>query len=61
MAELAAIGWTISQTVRDGRPSYEMRYCIMSRKRSAKEFATAVGGHWSIEKSLYWQLEVAFG
>ena len=59
--KLAAIGWTISDTVRDGKRCYEMRYYIMSRKLSAKEFAAAVRGHWSIENSLHWQLDVTFG
>jgi predicted transposase YbfD/YdcC len=27
---------------------------------SAKEFAAAVRGHWSIENSLHWQLDVTF-
>jgi predicted transposase YbfD/YdcC len=58
---LAAIGWTINDTMRDGKRCYEMRYYIMSRKLSAKEFAAAVRGHWSIENSLHWQLDVTFG
>jgi predicted transposase YbfD/YdcC len=57
---LRAIGWTINDTVRDGKRSYEMRYYIMSRKLSAKEFAAAVRGHWSIENRLHWQLDVTF-
>jgi len=58
---LVAIGWTINDTMRDGKRCYEMRYYIMSRKLSAKEFAAAVRGHWSIENSLHWQLDVTFG
>jgi predicted transposase YbfD/YdcC len=58
--KLAAIGWTINDTIRDGRRCYEMRYYIMSRKLSAREFAAAVRGHWSIENSLHWQLDVTF-
>jgi predicted transposase YbfD/YdcC len=58
--KLAAIGWTISSTVRDGRLCHETRYYIMSRKLSAKQFAAAVRGHWSIENSLHWQLDVTF-
>ena len=58
--KLAAIGWTISDTVRDGNRCHEMRYYIMSRKLSAKEFAAAVRGHWSIENRLHWQLDVTF-
>ena len=59
--KLAAIGWTISDTMRDGKRCCDMRYYIMSRKLSAKEFAAAVRGHWSIENSLHWQLDVTFG
>ena len=58
--KLAAIGWTINDTLRDGKRCYEMRYYILSRKLSAKEFAAAVRGHWSIENSLHWQLDVTF-
>jgi predicted transposase YbfD/YdcC len=58
--KLAAIGWTISDTMRDGKRCHEMRYYIMSRKLSAKEFAAAVRGHWSIENRLHWQLDVTF-
>ena len=58
---LAAIGWTINDTMRDGKRCYEMRFYIMSRKLSAKQFAAAVRGHWSIENSLHWQLDVTFG
>ena len=60
-ANLAAIGWTINQTVRDGKSCHEMRYYIMSRKLSAREFAAAVRGDWSIENCLHWQLNVTFG
>ena len=59
--KLAAIGWAISDTMRDGKRCHEMRYYIMSRKLSAKDFAAAVRGHWSVENSLHWQLDVTFG
>jgi len=58
---LAAIGCTINETMRGGNRCYETRYYILSRKLSAKEFAAAVRGHWSIENSLHWQLDVTFG
>lgn len=58
---LKAIGWAINDTMRDGKRSYEMRYYIMSRKMSARQFAAAVRGHWAIENSLHWQLDVTFG
>ena len=38
-----------------------MRYYILSRRLDAKEFADAVRGHWGIENSLHWQLDVTFG
>ena len=55
--KLKAIGWTISETVRNGQTSTQMRYYIMSRKL---EFADVVRGRWSIENSLHWQLDVTF-
>ena len=59
--KLKAIGWTINDVMRDGKRCYEMRYYILSRKLSAKEFAAAVRSHWSIENNLHWQLDVTFG
>jgi len=57
---LAAIGWAISDTLRNGKRSYEMRYYILSEKISARRFAAAVRSHWSIENQLHWQLDVTF-
>ena len=57
---LAAIGWAISDTLRNGKRSYEMRYYILSKKLSARKFAAAVRSHWSIENQLHWQLDVTF-
>jgi predicted transposase YbfD/YdcC len=57
---LKAIGWVISDTIRDGKHCHEMRYYILSRKLSAKRFAAAVRRHWSIENQLHWQLDVTF-
>ena len=58
--KLSAIGWAISDTVRGGKHCYEMRYYILSKKLSARRFATAVRNHWSIENGLHWQLDVTF-
>jgi predicted transposase YbfD/YdcC len=38
-----------------------VRYYITSRYLSGEKFATAVRGHWGIENSLHWQLDVTFG
>jgi len=59
--KLAAIGMTTSVTMRDGKQTSEMRFYILSRKLSAREFAAAVREHWSIENRLHWQLDVTFG
>ena len=59
--KLTRVGVTISHVVRDDKPTTEVRYYIMSKKLTAKRFAEAVRGHWSIENSLHWQLDVTFG
>jgi len=38
----------------------EKHYYISSRKLSAKTFLQAVRGHWGIENSLHWVLDVVF-
>jgi predicted transposase YbfD/YdcC len=59
--DLDAVGVTFSErTDARGRTSLEGRYYILSRQLSAKEFADAVRGHWSIENQLHWQLDVSF-
>lgn len=59
--QLKRIGVAINETLRDNKQTLEVRYYIMSKKLSAKKFAEAVRGHWSIENSLHWQLDVTFG
>jgi predicted transposase YbfD/YdcC len=59
--KLTAIGIAINDTVRQGQPTSEVRYYILSRKPAARKFAAAVRGHWSIENRLHWQLDVTFG
>jgi predicted transposase YbfD/YdcC len=44
-----------------GRENCETRYYLVSKYLSAKRFAAAVRGHWAIENSLHWQLDVTFG
>jgi predicted transposase YbfD/YdcC len=59
--DLSAVGVTFSErTDSRGRTGLEGRYYILSRQLSAKEFADAVRGHWSIENQLHWQLDVSF-
>jgi predicted transposase YbfD/YdcC len=60
-AKLQAIGMTINDTLRNGKAALEVRYYILSKKMSARRFASAVRGHWGIENRLHWQLDVTFG
>jgi predicted transposase YbfD/YdcC len=58
---LKRIGVAINVTTRDGRQTDAVRYYILSRRMGARSFAAAVRGHWGIENSLHWQLDVSFG
>jgi len=58
---LRAIGVAINISTRDGKPSDAVRDYILSRRLDAEAFAGAVRGHWKIENSLHWQLDVTFG
>ena len=59
--DLSAVGITISErSDSKGRHSRETRYSILSRLVTAQELATAVRGHWGIEKNLLLQLDVSF-
>jgi predicted transposase YbfD/YdcC len=58
---LKQIGVAISDTVRNGKPCDDVRYYILSRRLSARRFGVMVRGHWGIENSLHWQLDMSFG
>lgn len=55
---LKSIGMTI--TYRHADCDGEVRYYITSFASNAKRFASAVRGHWSIENSLHWVMDVTF-
>ncbi|MHC4407168.1 MAG: ISAs1 family transposase [Planctomycetota bacterium] len=56
-----AVGMVVRTTVdHEGRESGDVRYFIASRLLSGKRFAQAVRGHWGIENSLHWVLDVTF-
>jgi predicted transposase YbfD/YdcC len=58
---IKAIGMAVRVTEHDdGRASDDVRYYITSRYLNGKRFANAVRGHWGIENSLHWQLDVTF-
>ena len=51
-----AIGYRLDKS---GKPSLEYRYYISSAELDTARFATAVRGHWRIENSLHWVLDVS--
>jgi predicted transposase YbfD/YdcC len=57
---LKSIGMTTSCCLRDGKETIEVRYYISSLKVDVKPFARAVRGHWSIENSCHWSLDMTF-
>jgi predicted transposase YbfD/YdcC len=57
---LKSIGVVTSQRVRDGKTTVEVRYYISSLTVDVKQFARAVRGHWSIENSCHWSLDMTF-
>lgn len=58
--KLKSIGQAINISFRDGREVADIRYFILSMPSQVKRFATAVRGHWSIENSLHWTLDMTF-
>jgi predicted transposase YbfD/YdcC len=57
---LKSIGIVTSSCVRDGKETIEVRYYISSLKVDVKRFARAVRGHWSIENTCHWTLDMTF-
>ncbi len=55
------IGMVVSERLVNGKLSKETRHFISSVQiKDIKMFAKAVRGHWSIENSLHWQLDVSY-
>jgi predicted transposase YbfD/YdcC len=57
---LKSIGLATSHCLRDGKETIDVRYYISSLEVEVKEFARAVRGHWSIENSCHWTLDMTF-
>jgi predicted transposase YbfD/YdcC len=58
--DLRSVIIVVSERVVEGVVSCERRYYISSRKAGAKTFLSAIRGHWGIENSLHWVLDVGF-
>ncbi len=57
---LKSIGVVTSCCLRDGKETLEVRYYISSLAVSVKRFAHAVRGHWGIENSCHWSLDITY-
>lgn len=58
--DIQSVGCAIGNTIRDGHATGLVRYFISSLKPDAKRFGKAVRGHWGIENSQHWVLDVTF-
>lgn len=59
-AGLKSIGVVVSECVRDGKTTDEVRYYISSLGVGVRRFAHAVRSHWSIENSCHWSLDITY-
>jgi predicted transposase YbfD/YdcC len=57
---LKTIGMVTSVCVRDGKETIEIRYYISSLDMDVKRFARAVRGHWGIENTCHWSLDITY-
>lgn len=58
--DLTSIGVVVSTCMRDGKETIETRYYISSLAVGVKQFARAVRGHWGIENTCHWTLDMTF-
>ena len=59
-AGLRSIGVVVSECVRDGKETVEVRHYISSLGLGVKRFAHAIRSHWGIENSCHWSLDVTY-
>ena len=57
---LKSIAMATSRCLRDGEETVEVRYYISSLTLDVKRFARAARGHWGIENSCHWSLDMTF-
>jgi predicted transposase YbfD/YdcC len=57
---LVSVGMCEARRELNGQTSQEKRYYLSSLGVDAERFAKAARGHWSIENSLHWILDVVF-
>ncbi len=57
---LRTLGLVIRTRETDGVETGDVQYYISSLKRGVKTFAKAVRGHWGIENTCHWSLDMTF-
>jgi predicted transposase YbfD/YdcC len=57
---LRTIGVAIRISWQNGKETSEVRYYISSLRLGVRRFAASVRGHWGIENTLHWCLDVTF-
>jgi predicted transposase YbfD/YdcC len=58
---LRSLGMVLSERqVGDHEPTCEVRFFISSLKPRVRTLAQAVRGHWGIENSLHWHMDISF-
>jgi predicted transposase YbfD/YdcC len=58
--KLNCIGMVRAERTLNGKTSLEERFYISSLDGNARTFGTAVRGHWGIENSVHWLLDLVF-
>lgn len=58
---LQSVGVVEARRTIHGKESVERRYYLSSLKNEVAKFAKAVRGHWGVENSLHWVLDMVFG
>ena len=59
-AGLRTIGVAIRKSESDGKSTIEVRFYIASIAMGVQRFAQYIRGHWAIENTLHWCLDVTF-
>jgi predicted transposase YbfD/YdcC len=57
---LRTLGMVIRTRETGGKETGEVQYYVSSLKRNARRLARAVRGHWGIENTCHWSLDVTF-
>jgi predicted transposase YbfD/YdcC len=57
---LKSIGVAIRTSVRNGKETFDVRYYLSSLETAVRKFAQYVRGHWAIENTLHWCLDMTF-